>query len=71
MFVIRPSESLNIRLIERNPDEMDRVYRDGQAWNKMSLINIAKSGFFAADRSIHEYAKNIWNLNQMSKLKTK
>jgi starch phosphorylase len=50
---------------------MDRTYRDGEKWNKMSLINIAKSGFFAADRSIHEYAKNIWNLNQISKLKLK
>ena len=51
--------------------KMDRAYRDGQVWNKMSLINIAKSGFFAADRSIHEYAKNIWNLNQMNKIKLK
>lgn len=50
---------------------MDSVYRDGQLWNKMSLINIAKSGFFAADRSIREYAENIWNLNQMSKVKLK
>lgn len=51
--------------------KMDRAYRDGQIWNKMSLINIAKSGFFAADRSIHEYANNIWNLNQMNKIKIK
>ncbi|MBE5736666.1 MAG: glycogen/starch/alpha-glucan phosphorylase [Clostridiales bacterium] len=43
-------------------NNMDRVYRDTEAWNKMSLINIAKSGFFAADRSINDYANNIWNL---------
>jgi len=42
--------------------KMDAIYKDGEAWNKMSLNNIAQSGFFAADRSIEEYAKNIWNL---------
>ena len=31
----------------------------------MSLINIAKSGFFAADRSIKEYADNIWHLTSV------
>lgn len=31
-------------------------------WNQMSLRNIAAAGFFAADRSISEYAQNIWNL---------
>ena len=28
----------------------------------MSLINIARSGIFAADRSVSEYAENIWNV---------
>ena len=46
---------------------MDKVYKDTEKWNTMSLINIAKSGFFAADRSIHDYAKNIWNLKQVLK----
>lgn len=38
------------------------VYRDSALWNKMSLINIANSGIFSADRAINDYAKNIWNL---------
>ncbi|GHU83028.1 alpha-1,4 glucan phosphorylase [Clostridia bacterium] len=38
------------------------VYEDKTKWNQMSLINIANAGFFAADRAIQEYAKNIWNL---------
>ena len=41
---------------------MDSVYKDGETWNRMSLMNIARSGFFAADRSIDDYAKNIWDL---------
>ncbi len=42
--------------------EMDKKYKDAAAWNKSSLINIAGSGRFAADRSIKEYADNIWGL---------
>ena len=36
------------------------VYKDQKRWNQMSLINIAKSGMFAADRSIRDYANTIW-----------
>jgi len=46
-------------------NEMDRVYRNPVEWNKMSLINIAKSGFFASDRSINDYAKDIWKLESV------
>ena len=38
------------------------LYNDREKWNKMSLVNIAKSGIFAADRSIDDYAKNIWHI---------
>ena len=39
-----------------------KVYQDPTAWNRMSLINIARSGIFAADRSVAEYAQNIWKV---------
>lgn len=42
--------------------EVDRAYRDRERWNRMSLINIAKSGFFAADRAVKEYADHIWDI---------
>ncbi len=38
------------------------LYADREKWNKMSLVNIAKSGIFSADRSIGDYAENIWHL---------
>ena len=38
------------------------VYRDPAHWNRMALLNIARSGIFAADRSVAEYADNIWRV---------
>ena len=48
-------------------DKMNETYKDIKAWNRMSLANISKSGFFSADRSIKEYAENIWNLKPVKK----
>ena len=39
-----------------------KLYADKEKWNRMSLMNIAKSGIFAADRSIDDYANNIWHI---------
>ena len=38
------------------------LYNDSDVWNKMSLTNIAKSGVFASDRSIEDYARDIWHI---------
>ena len=38
------------------------LYADREKWNKMSLANIASAGIFSADRSIADYANNIWNI---------
>ena len=43
-------------------DRMARTYADPTAWNRMSLHNIARSGIFAADRAVAEYADNIWHV---------
>ncbi len=42
--------------------EADAAYRDSAGWNRRSLINIAKAGFFAADRSVADYARDIWHI---------
>ena len=39
-----------------------RLYMDKNHWNKMSLVNIAKAGRFASDRSIRDYADTIWHI---------
>ena len=38
------------------------IYKDKQAFAKMSLNNIAGAGYFSADRAIMDYRKNIWHL---------
>ncbi len=45
--------------------KVDAIYADKMAWNKMSLNNIAGSGIFAADRSIADYARDIWGLTPL------
>ena len=42
-------------------------YANKEKWTRMSLMNIAASGFFAADRSIKDYADNIWNIKPLIK----
>ena len=43
-------------------ERMCRTYGDRTAWNRMSLRNIARSGIFAADRAIAQYADTIWHV---------
>ena len=41
--------------------KIDALWQDKKAFAKMSLMNIASAGVFAADRAVNEYAKNIWH----------
>ena len=41
---------------------MRHTYTDRETWNRMSLTNIARSGVFAADRAIGQYADTIWHV---------
>ena len=43
-------------------DRVFKDYEDREKWLRMSLINIAKAGFFSSDRTIAEYNKDIWKL---------
>jgi len=41
--------------------KMQAAYADRTRWNQMSLANIAASGIFSADRSVMDYARDIWD----------
>ena len=45
----------------RAQHDVSRLYADRDTWNRMSLMNIANSGIFSADRAVFEYARNIWH----------
>ena len=42
--------------------ELDSIYDDKLHWNNMSLVNIAKSAYFSSDRTVKEYARDIWQI---------
>ncbi len=47
-------------------EKADEVYADKMLWAKKSLNNIASAGIFASDRSIREYADNVWGLKKIN-----
>ena len=47
----------------RVKDKMFADYEDRRRWEQMCLTNIAKSGFFSSDRTIREYNRDIWHLD--------
>ena len=50
----------------RAASDLDKAYADRKKWNRMALVNIARSGVFSADRSIKEYCDNIWHLKPVN-----
>jgi len=43
-------------------DKVDELYRQPEAWSTCAMQNIANMGYFSSDRTIQEYATNIWNI---------
>jgi hypothetical protein len=44
----------------RAQDAVSEAWRDRPRWNRMSLLNSARTGFFSSDRAIRDYAERIW-----------
>ncbi len=47
-------------------EKVAKAYLDQRQWIRMSIVNSAKSGRFSTDRTIQEYNRDIWRLNQTS-----
>ena len=46
----------------RTQDQVSKLYLDKDEWTQKSIINVAQSGYFSSDRTIREYAKDIWHV---------
>ncbi|MDE5715100.1 MAG: glycogen/starch/alpha-glucan phosphorylase [Anaeroplasmataceae bacterium] len=44
-------------------DRINELYKDQKKWTHMSIVNVAKSGFFTTDRTMRQYNEDIWKLN--------
>ncbi|MEW5943642.1 MAG: glycogen/starch/alpha-glucan phosphorylase [Pseudomonadota bacterium] len=50
-------------------EQVDALYRNPKLWTKKAILNIARMGRFSSDRTISEYAQNIWNVNPVKQEK--
>lgn len=47
----------------KTQEDMEKLYRNQDEWTKMAILNIARMGKFSSDRTIDQYAKEIWNIS--------
>lgn len=47
-------------------EEVDKTYKDYAKWSQMAIAGVAYSGHFSSDRTIDQYAKEIWKVEPVS-----
>ena len=56
-FILKDFESY-----KKAQERVEAAYRDEKGWARSALINVANAGKFSSDRTIREYAEEIWHL---------
>ena len=59
-FILKDFEDYAVK-----QDEIDKAYKDKKRWAKMAVMNTAKSGKFSSDRTIKQYAEEIWKIKPL------
>jgi starch phosphorylase len=47
-------------------DRVSAAYQDTKSWTRMSILNVARMGYFSSDRSIREYCEEIWKVQPVT-----
>ena len=47
--------------------DVNNAYQDRAHWNTMSILNTANSGWFSSDRTISQYAEEVWNIKPLDR----
>ena len=55
----------DFRSYEAAQKRVEEAYKDETRWAKSAILNVASSGKFTSDRTIEEYAKEIWHLDKV------
>ncbi|MCX7805406.1 MAG: glycogen/starch/alpha-glucan phosphorylase [Planctomycetota bacterium] len=55
----------DIESYDRKHVEVEAAYRDRSKWARMAILNVARCGRFSSDRTIEEYAREIWDLKRV------
>ena len=56
----------DLRAYHEAQDRVTKAYLDQKNWNKMAIINTACSGKFSSDRTIKQYAEEIWGISTLN-----
>jgi starch phosphorylase len=56
----------DLRSYMETQDKIDKLYRQPYKWDAKALMNVARSGKFSSDRTILEYAKEIWHIDPVT-----
>jgi starch phosphorylase len=52
----------DLREYIQTQERVDAAYRDVEGWDRKAILNVARAGKFSSDRTIKEYASEIWHL---------
>lgn len=55
----------DFRMYAEAQEKVEAAYKDEKKWARSAMLNTAKSGKFSSDRTIEEYANEIWHLNKV------
>ncbi|MEI6645407.1 MAG: glycogen/starch/alpha-glucan phosphorylase [bacterium] len=56
----------DLRSYMESQEKIDKLYRQPYKWDAKALMNVARSGKFSSDRTIQEYAKDIWHIDPVT-----